>query len=542
MTPGSVINPIEGPVFSIVLQAHFPFIPDLKNPDPREQTAFFESLSCTWLPFFAMIESLERDHVPFHLGLSLSPFFCRLLSEKSWIRAFIDYLDRQTDFGLAEIERHKADAAMEALAKRYRNEAVAKKELLQKLLLEYKSLPGVFSALQERGRIELLVTAATRAFLPFYVEYPEAIQAQFETAIADHNQTFGAFPLGFWFPELGWDQQCDPWLRAYNIGYTIVESHALVFGHPCAKKGSFYPVRTPRGTFILGRDFYAAQTIQNFSRDHRYRSRTLDAGYELPAEAVRAFLGPNGTRRPTGYVYQCCTDAPGTPPYDADAAKSLAAAQAAAFLDSGEARLAQASRFMDGPPICLAAFPADLLGQSWYEGMTFLEQLFREAARRTGQSHPGALNIMNPGEYLYKQDPLGFQIVTPQWSSWGVKGSAETWLDAANDRIYRHIMRSLERMTELAERFPNAAGLKERALNQAAREMLIAMSSDWARMLKGQENRDYARLQVESALRNFTTIYEALASRGLRALWLTNLEHSHNIFPQINYRIFRRKI
>ncbi|MCL2472924.1 MAG: DUF1957 domain-containing protein, partial [Treponema sp.] len=60
-------------------------------------------------------------------------------------------------------------------------------------------------------------------------------------------------------------------------------------------------------------------------------------------------------------------------------------------------------------------------------------------------------------------------------------------------------------------------------------------------MLFKQENAGYARNRIESSLRNFTTIYEALGSNYISTEWLTNLERRHNIFPNINYRVFRRK-
>jgi 1,4-alpha-glucan branching enzyme len=96
-------------------------------------------------------------------------------------------------------------------------------------------------------------------------------------------------------------------------------------------------------------------------------------------------------------------------------------------------------------------------------------------------------------------------------------------------------------MIEIAERFPDNTGLKERTLNQAAREMLLVMTADWSKMLYEQKSVDYARNQIETGLRNFTTIYEALGSNYISTEWLTNLERKHNIFPHINYRVFRRK-
>jgi 1,4-alpha-glucan branching enzyme len=115
------------------------------------------------------------------------------------------------------------------------------------------------------------------------------------------------------------------------------------------------------------------------------------------------------------------------------------------------------------------------------------------------------------------------------------------WLDSSNDWMYRHLSRGFNRMVELAERFPDDTGLKERALNQAARELLLAAASDWPKMLYKGDSTGFARNQIEEALRNFTTIYEALGSNYISTEWLTNLEKRHNVFPAINYRVFRRK-
>ncbi|MDR2133604.1 MAG: DUF1957 domain-containing protein, partial [Treponema sp.] len=178
---------------------------------------------------------------------------------------------------------------------------------------------------------------------------------------------------------------------------------------------------------------------------------------------------------------------------------------------------------------------ADSFGRYWHEGVQFLEALFR---LNCGYRE---IQFMTPSEYIYKQDIAGFEISMPEFSSWGYNGYAETWLDASNDWMYRHLVRSIDRMTEMAERFPADSGLKERTLNQAAREILLVQSSDWSKMLYNQDSTEYARSQIEDSLRNFTTIYEALGSNYISTEWLTNLERRHNVFPHINYRVFRRK-
>jgi 1,4-alpha-glucan branching enzyme len=126
--------------------------------------------------------------------------------------------------------------------------------------------------------------------------------------------------------------------------------------------------------------------------------------------------------------------------------------------------------------VAVCAYDAELFGHWWFEGPSFIEALFRSAQRR------GDVLMVSPSTCSDSSGQL--QEATPQYSTWGSNGYAETWLDSSNDWIYRHQLRSAVRMSELAERFPDDGGLKERALNQAARELLSAQASDWAFILK----------------------------------------------------------
>ena len=84
---------------------------------------------------------------------------------------------------------------------------------------------------------------------------------------------------------------------------------------------------------------------------------------------------------------------------------------------------------------------------------------------------------MTPADYLDRY-PTN-QVATPTASSWGHKGYSEVWLSEENDWIYRHLHKAADDMCELATKFPQANELQRRALNQAARELLLAQSSDW---------------------------------------------------------------
>jgi 1,4-alpha-glucan branching enzyme len=518
------------PVFSIVLDAHVPFAGHSCPPDSPGEGRFFESLSETYLPLLQVFDRLDGDHVPFRVAVSFSPTLCHMLSDKVLIGRYLEYTDKQIEFGARELDRCSGNPDLWKLAKHFYDQALDKRVLFTERY--EKNILKVFEYYQRKGRVELLGTGATHAFLPFFSSCPEAVQAQFEVAIAAYRGNFGKYPQGFWLPEMGWTGELDAWLRSYNFAYTLVDTHALVFARPFAEKGSFYPAKTPLGIFVLARDFYAAEDLAALVRDPLYRDNRKDAGYEFPPDRIRPFLGARGGRTVTGYKYWA---AGGGGFYDPLAASERAREHALAFLGARAARLKSAGELMRETPCSLWVMEADFFGSRWYEGPQFLEALFREAGKT------GEIQCMTPAEYLYKQDPADFQTLTPEFSSWGVNGYAETWLDASNDWMYHHTMQAIERMIEIAERFPNNSGLKERILNQAAREILLVMSSDWPGMLYKQEFTEYARQQIESSLRNFTTIYEALGSSYISTEWLTNLERKDNIFPHINYRVFRRK-
>jgi 1,4-alpha-glucan branching enzyme len=557
------------PVISVVLEAHEPFFcktnhacascpANIENPgctlsSVMEEARFFESLSETYLPLLEMLERLDQDRVPFRLGISVSPILCHHLEDSGLLERYVEYLDRQIEFGKTEMRRYWNSRRLRDLAQYYCGKFGQRRG---SFTTRYGgNILKALDAFQHKGKIEILAAGATHAFLPFYVSYPEAVQAQIEVALSTHHRRFGKFPQGFFLSDMGWAGGLEKFLRAYNLGYTIVEAHGMAHGSPPAEKGSFYPLRTPQGIFVLGRDYYAAKELREISQGAPYRDNLRDSGFELPAEMLGPFLGEGGARRPTGYKYRSrgagalltgtyVFDTGGGSSredrdpegeiYDPAAAAAQAAEDARFFLRQRLSRLKAAAALMEEPPLSLCVFRAGDLGRSWYEGFDFLENLFRQGEQEDVQ-------FMTPAEYLYRQDSGGFQISRPEFSSQGANGYGETWLDLSNDWMYRHVFRALERMIELAERFPDDSGLKERALNQAAREILLAQSSDWPGMLYRQESSGLARSGIEDTLRNFTTIYEALGSNYISTEWLTNLERRHSIFPHINYRIFRRK-
>jgi len=128
--------------------------------------------------------------------------------------------------------------------------------------------------------------------------------------------------------------------------------------------------------------------------------------------------------------------------------------------------------------------------------------------------------------------------VQPSMSSWGYKGYNEVWLEGSNDWIYPHLHMMADRMVELAGRFPHADGSLRRALNQAARELLLAQSSDWAFIMKTGTMVEYAHKRTRDHIGRFDRLYKDILAGSINEKWLGEVENRDNIFPDIDYRVY----
>src|SRR5262249_39813440 len=129
-------------------------------------------------------------------------------------------------------------------------------------------------------------------------------------------------------------------------------------------------------------------------------------------------------------------------------------------------------------------------------------------------------------------------IVEPEISSWGDKGYFEVWLNGMNDWVYPHVHAITERMIQLAEKFERPSALEERALNQCARELLLAQASDWPFMMTIGSHVEYARSRVQTHVGNFLMLEDQLRRRAVDPAYVKDLETRNNLFPEIDFRIY----
>ena len=77
-----------------------------------------------------------------------------------------------------------------------------------------------------------------------------------------------------------------------------------------------------------------------------------------------------------------------------------------------------------------------------------------------------------------------------------------------------------------------------RALNQLARELLLAQSSDWLFIITHQTMVDYAKKRIKDHIGRFTKLYIEIKNGNINLDFLKHLEEVDCIFPDIDYRIY----
>ena len=149
------------------------------------------------------------------------------------------------------------------------------------------------------------------------------------------------------------------------------------------------------------------------------------------------------------------------------------------------------------------------------------------------------IKMITPSDYLSEYTTN--QMSLPSTSSWGHKGYGEHWLEGSNDWVYPHIHEAGRRMVELAQKFESRLtkenskeSLIERSLNQAARELLLAESSDWPFIMKTGTMVPYAEKRIKQHIGRFTRLYDDLMKGTVDEDWLKEVEQRDNIFKNIN--------
>ncbi len=521
---------------AIVLHAHLPYVRHPEHEDFLEEDWLYEAITETYLPLIDVFNGLLRDNVPFRITLSLSPTLISMFQDPLLQDRYVRHLCRLIELTDREKHRTQSQPEFHSLANFYHDRFRRDKEVF---VNQYKkNLITAFAQLQKSGAVELITCGATHGYLPLLESYPSSVKAQLKVGMDCFEKAFGFRPKGFWLPECGFHPAQEKLLHEAGIEYTFVDSHGILFASPRPRYGIFAPCDTPSSVAVFGRDPETSRSVwsskEGYPGDPAYREFYRDIGFDLDDDYMRPYINGDGARTATGVKYYRITgETSQKEPYQRQWALSRAAEHAGNFMFNREKQVEHLYQKMGRPPIIVAPYDAELLGHWWFEGPEWLNFLFRKIAY-----DQTVFETITPGEYLQKFKKN--QTLMPSLSSWGWKGYSEVWLNGSNDWIYRHLYKMSERMNSLAMLYGDAHSdaLVRRTLNQMARELLLAQSSDWAFILKTGTFVEYARRRLREHIGRFQNLYEQVQSLCIDESYLSYLESMDNVFSDINYQVY----
>jgi len=519
---------------SIVLHAHLPYVRHPEFDDFLEEEWLFEAVIETYLPLVARFNQLVAEGVDFRFAMVVTPSLASMLADPLLKRRTAAHLDRLIELAGREVFRTRHDPEFHPVARFYETRFRHLREIYQNDLRG--DLLGGLKALSDQGVLEIMTCAATHGLLPLLKTVPQAVEAQIRLGALAHRHFFGEAPRGIWLPECAYYPGLDETLAGEGIRFFVLDTHGILHARPRPLYGVYAPLYTPHGVAAFGRDAESSKQVwsskEGYPGDPNYRDFYRDIGYDLDFDYIRPYIQPTGLRKFTGIKYHRITgETDHKLVYRPDVAQERAAIHAGNFLYNRERQVEYLRGRLGRPPIILAPYDAELFGHWWFEGPDFLYHLARKTHHDTA-----AYKLTTPFEYL-ERHPVQ-QLGEPCASSWGDKGYFDVWVNDANDWIYPHLHEMAERMVDLATRHRDAEGVLRRALNQCARELVLAQSSDWAFLISTGTAVEYSTQRTKNHVGRFLRLWEQIGHDAIDEEYLSDLEGYDNLFPFMDYRIY----
>lgn len=498
--------------FVFTLHSHLPYVLN-HGRWPHGSDWLCEAAIDTYLPLIEALTQLAREDVHAPITIGVTPVLANQLAHPS----FADELEHLFT------ERLKACArAPTELTKTGDHELIplaayweTRLERLRRLFRTHGDIIAALRRLESAGRLEVISSAATHGYLPL-LGTDASIRLQLHVGYAEHRRLFGRPPRGCWLPECAYRPR-GPWsaggsrsaerpgieehLAAVGFRYFFTDSHLAAAGTPL---GAYHDVPLGAERFDAERHGDTPTTAGQAGRRSPYWSYRVSAP---DAAEVRAFVrDPESSMqvwsRDRGYpgdewylefhkirwpgglklwrVTGPGVDLGGKRSYVPETAESRASEHARHFAHILQRLAAENSTVGD---VIVAPFDTELFGHWWFEGIHFIADLYRTLARV-----PGVRPMTGTAHLRRHPRPPGIRLSE---GSWGANGDHSMWLNDGTRWTW-------DRLWPLEQRFWRAAraAIEIEALRpvvaQAARELLLAQSSDWQFVISTAVAADYA--------------------------------------------------
>lgn len=545
-----------------VLHFHLPFIRHPEAEKYLEEEWYFEAVTETYLPLLEAFNNLEKDGLDFRLTMSLTPTLLSMMDDELLSDRLSEYIRLRLKVLDEEAFRTEGDPDFHPVTLFYRQRY---NEWYRKIKDDgARYLLNGFLKHQASGKLDIITSAATHGYLVSMVGEPEAILAQIEVGIQTHKNILGLTPTGIWLPECGYTAGFDAILERYGIKYTFLDQHGIEMAEPEPPAGCFAPIISPFNVVMFGRDPESSRQVWSSKEGYPgtpiYREFYRDVGYDLDLPHLTP-LRHGSIKTFTGLKYHAITGSGSyKESYRPSAAKRMAYEHASQFVYHRELQSNHLKNYID-EPVIVSMYDAELFGHWWFEGPWWLEAVFRRMNENNFIKPFTALevaeNLMSKYESLMcvKTDGTGRQIkngdtgdeytkltekiycgsdvwvAQPATSSWGGGGYSEVWLNGKNDVIQPYLSDVGMELIDICKNRYSEVKYPD-VLDQAARELLLAQSSDWSFMLTTGQAVNYAERRVKAHLvRARRCILMALGKEAFDKNWFSDITNKDNIFP-----------
>ena len=519
-----------------------------------------------YLPLLAEFFRLRSEGIEPAVTVSFSPVLLEQLADEEFPAILEGYIADK--IALAEEDRRAFEReGSEDLAHAARYWIDWYRRARTRFVEEYdRDIIGRYRDLRDAGAIALQTCGATHGYFPL-LGYDQSIHAQIQVAIDSHTRHFRHRPRGIWMPECayrpsgywappvpsehphGTDRTgIEHLIEAGGMDHTIVDAH-LVRG---ARPVDWYRDRFSSGGSAATAHPLPLQDRRSVYRHYRVAESSESGGVHVFPRDVESALAVWSSK--TGYPgeeeylefhkkhhtsggrYWSVTgrdvDLADKIVYDPERAFARVERDAADFAQKIVRQLDEvAAVTSEEGTICLP-FDTELFGHWWHEGPAFIGALIRTIDR-----HERVTTRTTPAE-LDRRGP-GLPVALPE-GSWGDGGDHRVWMNEETAWTWPILWRAEQRMIALVGSRDRSRELEERALRQAARELLLMQASDWQFLISTGSAVDYATDRFNDHAEAFETILRYVASlrEGAERIdlfdELCRLEARDRLFPQLD--------
>ncbi len=446
--------------FCLVLHSHLPWLPH-HGAWPVGEEWLYQAWAHSYLPVVDLLHRLASEGQRDVLTLGVTPVLAAQLDDPYALRSFHDWLGNwqlRAQFAatrwrepllrdLAAGEHQAAGSALDTFETRWRH-----------------GFSPVMRPLVDSGVIELLGGPATHPFQPLLD--PRVRRFALATGLADTALRIGRAPAGIWAPECGYSPGMERDYAAAGVERFLVDGPAL--------HGDTHAARPVGESDVVcfGRDLEVTYRVWSpkagYPGDAAYRDfHTYDHPSGLkPSRVTGKHIAPQDKR-----------------PYEPALAAAAIAGHAKDFVDTVVARLRSLRDRHGTPGLVVAAYDTELFGHWWHEGPAWLEAVLR-ALPTYGVRVTTLRGALEAGH-------VGAPVSLPA-SSWG---SGKDWRVWDGEQVTDLVAAGTSLQDELLA-LPGSPW-RDPVRDQAVREALLTLSSDWAFMVTKDSAADYARRRAK---------------------------------------------